>query len=61
MLKQQEEKTYVIKIQEENLNLKKKAISMERQLNALQTKAQEKQMELDSKLKDRHKEISAKM
>lgn len=33
---------------------------MERELNALQTKAQEKQMELDSKLKERHKEISSK-
>jgi hypothetical protein len=29
----------VIKIEEENLNLKKKAISMERELNALDTKA----------------------
>jgi hypothetical protein len=28
----------VIKIEEENLNLKKKAISMERELNALDTK-----------------------
>jgi hypothetical protein len=32
----------VIKIEEENLNLKKKAISMERELNALDTKAKEK-------------------
>lgn len=60
MLKQEEEKTYVVKIEEENLNLKKKAISMERELNSLQTKAQEKQMELDSMLKERHKEICAK-
>jgi hypothetical protein len=33
---------------------------MERELNALQTKAQEKQMELDTKLKERHREISSK-
>ena len=51
MLKQEEEKTYVVKIEEENLNLKKKAISLERELNSLQTKAQEKQMELDMMLK----------
>jgi hypothetical protein len=33
---------------------------MERELNSLQTKAQEKQMELDMMLKERHKEICAK-
>lgn len=60
MQKQQEEKSYVIRVEQDNLNLKKKAISMERQLNALQTKAQEKQMELDTKLKERHRQISSK-
>lgn len=33
---------------------------MEREFNALQTKAQQKQMELDAKLKERHREISSK-
>jgi hypothetical protein len=33
---------------------------MERELNALETKAKEKQMDLDAKLKERQKEISAK-
>ena len=36
--KQEEEKTYVINMEEDNIKLKKKIIALEKELNALQVK-----------------------
>ena len=53
--KQEEEKSYVINIEEDNIKLKKKIIALDKELNALLVKVEEKKMDLDSRLKDRHK------
>ena len=55
MKKQEEEKSYVINIEEDNIKLKKKIIALDKELNALLVKVEEKKMDLDSRLKDRHK------
>ena len=61
MKQQEEEKTYVVNVEEENIALKKKIISMEKDYNALNTKVDEMRMELEGKLKERQREISLRM
>ena len=52
-MKEQEEKGYIIRLEEENLSIRKKIIALERDNDNTKNKIKEKTMDLEEKLKER--------
>lgn len=48
-------------IEENNVKLKKKIISLEKEFNTLKIKCADKKLDLEAKLKERLKEINARL
>jgi hypothetical protein len=51
--KAEQEKSYLLKLEENNLSQRKKAIGLERDSDGLKSKIKDKQIELEEKLRER--------